>query len=160
MTERYLDLTELAFVAGPLVLPDGFSSVALHETEDYPPESIAGAILAVPGVALVHAATPSWDQWRACWNSGQRYIELDLLTCEMDPAVCSYSLLWGGSSVKTHCLLADLLAFWESVRSLCPAVWLHDTETVMWSPETFACEVIKFQTMTECQSWRPGWGKL
>lgn len=161
ITERYLDLTELFFVSGPLTLPDGFSSVEIDRGEHYSPDAVAQAFLAVPGARLLHPAQPSWAQWRACWWSGQRTIEIDLAACEVDPQDSGgHPLLWGGSNLRTHCLLPDLLALWVAVRSRCPAVWLHDTETRMWSPESFAREVQAFQARTQGQSWRPGWGKL
>jgi hypothetical protein len=161
MAERYLDLTELCFVAGPLELPEGFSSVALSRAENYPPEVIAAAFLAAPGTRLLHPAEPSWGYWQARWESGGRSIEVDLAACEVDPACFNgRSLLWGGSSFRTHCLLADLLRFWQAVRSRCPGVWLHDTDTLMWSPESFAREVAAFRARTKGPERRPGWGVL
>jgi hypothetical protein len=161
MEERYLDLTELSFVAAPANLPERFSSVALNDSELYPPEVIAEAFLAVPGTGLLHPAEPGWDEWRARWQEGSRYIEVDMMACQVEPELCGgYSLLWGGSGIKMHCLLSDLLAFWQRVRSRCPGVWLHDTETVMWSPETFAQEVAAFRAKTSDAEWRPGWGRM
>lgn len=161
MNERYLDLTELSFVAGPLILPDDFSSVDLRDGEVYSPEAIAQAFLAVPGCRLRQAPDPSWQQWCARWESGQRYIEVDLMACPVDPQeAAGHAHLWGGSSLRTHCLLSDLLSFWKAVQRCCPAVWLHDTETRMWTPEAFAREAQAFQMRSSGQEWRPGWGKL
>lgn len=161
MIERYLDLTELSFVAGPLILPNDFSSVDLRDGAVYSPEAIAQAFLAVPGCRLLQAPDASWQQWRARWESGQRWIEVDLAACPVAPEeAASHAFLWGGSGVKTHCLLADLLTFWKAIQDRCPAVWLHDAETRMWSPEAFVHEVQAFQMQTPGQEWRPGWGKL
>jgi hypothetical protein len=161
MAERYLDPTECSFVAGPLELPERFSSVALHSSIYYTCETIEEAFLVAPGARLIHRATPSWEQWLARWESGRRYVEVAMTLCEVAPeGFEGHSLVWGGSFIKMHCLLQDFLGFWEAVRGPCPGVWLHDTETLMWSPDSFAREVIAFRERTQEQTWRPGWGKL
>ena len=49
MAERYLDLTELTFVSGPLELPEGSSSIENYDNQWYPPEVIASDSIRGPG---------------------------------------------------------------------------------------------------------------
>jgi hypothetical protein len=55
----------LAFVPGPVHLPQPFSSVDLQEIAEYSPEAITTALLHLPNVILLHLAEPSWWEWKA-----------------------------------------------------------------------------------------------
>ncbi len=66
-----------SFIPGPLSDPPE-SSLELRELIHYPPESIESAILAYPGMRLVHQATPTWWEWRASWEYGDGRIDLNL----------------------------------------------------------------------------------
>lgn len=160
MVERHLDLTDLSFVPGPRSLPERFSSVDLGHLENYPLGDIADAFLSVPGVRLTHPPDPTWYDWRARWLAEDRFIDIGFTTCDVDLDVTPSGLVWGGSELRTHCLLADLLTLWRRVRECCPAVWLHDAETLMWSPESFEREVRAIRAGTTGPSVRPGWGAL
>ncbi len=138
--DKLVDLKEMCLVSGPLELDEPDYSFASSDFECYWPATIADAILSVPGTRQIHPPVPSWNDWKASWNNGQHYIDLDMMGCtEVDPELCNgVSLVWGGSFFRAHCLVSEVLAFWNAIRRRCPGVWLHDAECRFWSPETFA----------------------
>jgi hypothetical protein len=128
----------MCLVPGPLDLHEPAFSFAINESEDYSPQTIAEAILAVPGCRLMHPGVPEWSDWKASWNNGQFYIDLEFEVMEVDPEYCNgLPLIWSGSFLKVHCLVSEVIAFWSSIRSRCPGVWLHDAGCRMWSPKSF-----------------------
>jgi hypothetical protein len=158
---RLLDLTELSLSVGPRELHEPAYSFETRPVVLHPPEAVAEAILSVSGVRLRHPAQPSWDAWKARWEEGDHSIDIRINALEVEPEECGgLSVAWECSPLRTHCRLADLLRLWESVRSRCPGVWLHDTECRLWSPKSFADEVLVFQAGTERATWRPGWGTV
>ena len=125
------DKLDLCFVSGPLELTEPAYSFDIIDAVEYPPGDIAIAFLEVPGCRLVHPGEPSWYDWKARWESGGRFIEVDMSLYDVEP------VMWGGSGINMNCTPVDLLMFWESVRSRCQAVWLCDTECRLYSPERF-----------------------
>jgi hypothetical protein len=144
VADPLLDLTEFSLVWGPLELPEpAYSFADDWESQVYTPDEIADAILSVPGVRLSRAPTPGWEQWAAEWAEDGRHIEFDLIACEFEPdneLRPGISLAWGGSKFEMHCLLSDVLKVWRGIQQRCPAVWLHNTDCRMYSPESFARE--------------------
>lgn len=140
--DRWLHLTELSLTWGPLELPDPAYSFADDWVEQiYTPEEIAEAILAVPGMHLLHGALPNWDAWAARWSDADRYIDLNISACEFEPdnnVRPGLREAWGGSLLQMNCLLSDVLFVWIVIRVSCPGVCLHDTECRMYSPKSFA----------------------
>jgi hypothetical protein len=158
---RYLDLTEISLSPGPRQLHEPAFSFDTHSIVLHPPEAIAEAFLSVPGTRLLHPAKSSWDAWKARWEEGERSIDLDINALEVDAEDGGgLSLAWENSSLHTHCLLADLMLFWESVLAQCPGAWLQDTDCRLWSPSSFSNAVLDFHAGTERATWRPGWGMV
>jgi hypothetical protein len=134
-----LDLCDFAFVIGPRELSEPAFSFDMDRTEVYTPEEIADAILAAPGFELVHSASPTWSDWKARWQDADRFIELDMLACPIDPDYRpGIAVAWGGSCLTANCLLGDLLELWVAIRAKCPGVWLHGGDCRLYSPESFA----------------------
>jgi len=122
-----------AFIPGPREIPDPpASSVTLQDVATYPPKAIARALLAYPGFGLVHAAEPSWWQWRARWERGRSFLLVGMTLFETDPVA------WGGSPVSGACEINDLLSLWHALRGQFPAVWLHNNACEVHTPESFA----------------------
>jgi len=120
------------FIPGPSEIPDPpASSLDWDEIATYPPQAIAQAFLAYPGFSLVHDANPSWWQWRAGWERGQSFLLFDMTLFETDP------IAWGGSGVSGCCELDDLLSLWRALRERSPAVWLHNSECEIHTPDSF-----------------------
>jgi hypothetical protein len=144
VADPFLDLTDFSLVWGPLELPEpAYSFADDWESQFYTPDEIADAILCVPGVRLKHAATPGWERWAAAWAEGPRYIEFDMMACDFDPdndVRPGISVAWGGSNFEMHCLLSDVLRVWRGIQQRCPAVWLHNSDCRMYSPELFEKE--------------------
>jgi hypothetical protein len=142
VTDRLLNLTEFCLVWGPLDLPEpAYSFADDWVSQIYTPEEIAETILTVPGVRLTNPATPRWQGWAARWQEANRYIDFTIIPWEIDPdneLRPGVALAWGGSMFEMHCLLSDVLFVWQRIRQRCPAVWLHDTDCRMYSPESFA----------------------
>jgi len=130
-----IQLTEQAwaFIPGPSEIPDPpASSLDRLEYAIYSPAAIAQAFLAYPDFSLMHDADPSWWQWRAGWERGQCFLLADMTLFETDP------IAWGGSSVSGYCELDDLLSLWRALREEFPAVWLHNSECEIHTPESFS----------------------
>ena len=122
-----------AFVPGPSEIPDApQSSVNLQDVANYQPGAIAQAFLGCPGFSPMHAADPSWWEWRAGWERDRRFLLVDMTLFETDPVA------WGGSGISGYCELDDLLALWRSLREKFPAIWLHNGNCEVHTPESFA----------------------
>jgi hypothetical protein len=124
-----LELREWSFIPGPLTRPPE-SSLELHDLVGYAPESVAEAFLSYPGMQLLHPADPSWWEWKARWGRDERFIELDMSLFETEPVT------WGGSTITAHCSLDDLMRLWEAVRTRCQAVWLHNGDCEIHTPDS------------------------
>ncbi len=123
---------ESAFIPGPSEILDApASSLDLQEIASYPPEAIAQAFLAYPGFSLMQDADPPWWQWRAGWERGQRFLLVDMTLFETDP------IAWGGSHVFGYCELDDLLSLWRALRERFPAVWRHNSDCEIHTPDSF-----------------------
>ncbi len=127
-----LALKGWAFVPGPrcLVNPPA-SSLDLHDIANYDPGEIADAFLSYPDVRLLHPAEPSWWEWRAEWRCGQRFITLGMTLFDTEPQY------WGGSSIEALCDLEELMRLWTSLRKRFTAVWLHNDDCDVQTPESF-----------------------
>jgi len=141
VADEALDLSELDFVFGPRELPERAFRFAVEQVEVYSPDEFAVAVLSAPGVHLAQSAVPTWSDWRARWEQGDRFIELDMLPCPIDPEYRpGVAVAWGGSRLRANCLLGDVLDLWAAIRSKCPGVWLHGTDCRLYSPESFAAK--------------------
>lgn len=125
--------SDWAFIPGPReILDPPASSVGLQEVAMYPPDVIAQAFLAYPGFSLVHDANPSWRQWQAGWEHGQSFLFVGMTLFETDPVG------WGGSPVFGACRLDDLLALWRALHGRFPAIWLHNSNCEIHTPDSFS----------------------
>ena len=137
-----LDLSEYSLVWGPIELPQpAYSYADDWDAEIYTPEEIANAILAVPGTSLIHDQTPDWTKWCAEWRNDNHTIRFSILACPFDPdnfqrpGISEY---WGGSFMDADCTLVEFLSVWRCIQRACPGVWLHDTDSQMYTPDSFA----------------------
>src|SRR5688572_2106991 len=98
---------------GPLAGDEPVHTVEAQDLTEYDYPEVAGAILAIPGTRCVRGATPKWDLWRAKWESGDRYIEVDMmpddehLVSADDPT----RHIWSGGRLICDCTVGDLAAF-------------------------------------------------
>ncbi|MFK7778195.1 MAG: hypothetical protein QM501_08750 [Gimesia sp.] len=142
MSEQLLDLTELCLVHGPIKMPDLAHSFDVKwKTEIYTASEIGDAILTVPGVRLIHDASPDWNSWVARWQNGSHFIEFDIADCEIDPdneQQPGLSTYWGGSKFETHCTVDEILFVWLAIQNKCPGTWLHDTDCRLYNLKTFS----------------------
>ena len=125
-----MDLNGWSFVPGPLSDPPR-SSLDQYEMIEHPPETIADTILAYPGMRLVHPATPSWWEWKASWEDGNRRIDLNLTLFEIEPPA------WGGSQLTVFCGGREILDLWMYLRASHPAIWLHGPDCSIYTPDAF-----------------------
>jgi hypothetical protein len=125
--------SDWAFIPSPgEILDPPASSVALQDVAAYPPDAIAQSFLAYPGFSLVHEADPSWWQWQAGWERGQSFLLVGMTLFETDPVA------WGGSPVSGTCELDDLLSLWCALRGRFPAMWLHNSNCEIHTPNSFS----------------------
>lgn len=130
-----------------MILPEPAYSFADNWTSIlYTPDEIKSAIISVRGMHVCPQPN-RLGNWEACWREGERYIAIDVLECDIDadnesrPGINVY---WGGSLLRTHCFLADILFVWNSIRRICPAVWMHNTDCRLYSPASFTREIDEF----------------
>jgi hypothetical protein len=126
-------LEDWAFIPGPRDIPaPPISSVTLREEiGSYRPGAIAAFFLSYPGFRLLHPAEPSWWQWKAAWESPSGFISVSMTL--FDDA----EKTWGGSDLKVRCHSDDLLELWRKMRERFPAVWLHNPDCEIHTPESF-----------------------
>lgn len=116
---------------GSLTFDEPFYSFEVDEIAEYSPESIVAAILAVAGTREVHSASTSLWNWEAVWESGDRRIFMD------DMYLSEETGSWMQLRLICDCQLGDVLALWESVRALHPAVWIYGDDSRVYSPASF-----------------------
>lgn len=109
------------------------TSLDADEIVEHPLAAIAATLLCFPQVELTHGAEPSWLQWRARWRDGEN--ELDFSLSHLGPG--SHENLWGGSELKGHCTIGQVLALWVHLLSRHQGVWLHNSECEMETPQSF-----------------------
>jgi hypothetical protein len=119
---------------GPLSFQEPFYSFCVYEIAEYAPESIAAAILALPGVMELHPPRPSWWKWQAAWEEGDQLIILERTWLFEDTG------LWAGVELNCDCRLGDLIALWEAIQADHPAVWLYGDDCRVYTPESFLAE--------------------
>src|SRR5215208_6439805 len=114
-----IDLSHWSLIPGPLANPPA-DSLALTDIVEYDPAVVAETILEFPGMRLQHPAEPTWWEWVARWEEGERWVELDLTLFDIEPPA------WGGSGLHGHCEVTDILGIWMAVRRRVPACWMHN----------------------------------
>jgi hypothetical protein len=122
--------SHFALVPGPRSFEEPFHSYCVNEIAEYAPESIADTLLSIPGIRVLHAAEPSWWEWEAVWEEGDRMILLGMTLFED-------SGYWGGTKLECDCTLADILNLWVAVRINHPSVWLHGDDCRVYTPQSF-----------------------
>jgi hypothetical protein len=128
---RAFKLAEWSFIPGPEWNPPD-SSLNLQDLVEYPPASIAEVILTYPGMVLQNAGEPTWWDWLANWHDGEETIDIGMSLFETEPES------WGGSPLRGHCPAERLLSLWKAIREKFPAVWLHNNECEIHTPESFS----------------------
>lgn len=120
------------FGPGPLSFEEPFYSHMVIDIVEYLPEAIAQAVLAAPGARELSPVSPSWWEWEAVWEEGDRQILLDNLYLFEEA-----SQVWAQLALTCDCQIGDLLYLWESIRMSCPAVWLYDENGQVLTPLSF-----------------------
>jgi hypothetical protein len=120
-----------ALVPGPAEMDRPGSSLDLHDLILHRPDAIAESILAFPGTRLLHAAEPSWWEWRARWQDGPRHIEMDMTLFENGEE------RWGGSALEADCTAGDVLALWSFLQSRHAGIRLHDPDCDLHTHRSF-----------------------
>lgn len=123
-------LNEWSFIPGPASNPPG-SSLNLHELIEYPPSTIAEVILAFPGTIEENRGSPTWWQWSARWQFETATIVIGMTLSDTNP------VSWGGSPLQGNCTVDQILRLWESVRRICPGVWMHNEDCEIHTPQSF-----------------------
>jgi len=127
-----LTLEGWSLIPGPWhILDPPASSIDLHDVASYEPQEVADSILSYPGCRLLKHASPTWWDWRAEWRGGDRFIEVGMSLFETEPPS------WGGSEVEALCELEDVMGLWTWLRKRFRAIWLHNRECEIHTPETF-----------------------
>lgn len=135
-----------SLVPGPLVpVEEPIHTVALDELSEYDYPVVAEAILRIPGTRCIHPPDPGWDNWAVRWESGGRFIEVDMFPdTEHLYSEEAGKYIWSGGNLLCDCTVGDVACFLREIRNLCPGVWLCDggdhTESGgsrIHTPETF-----------------------
>lgn len=106
-------------------------------------QSVAASLLAFPNTVMVHPADPSWYQWKAHWQNGNRFIDLNLTLFDDEET-------WGGSEVEADCLAGDVIKLWTLLQARHSGVWLHAPDCTMHTQESFLTEFVVGETQ---QRW-------
>lgn len=130
MSSRVFHLDDWFFIPGPTEHPPD-SSLDLKELVEYSPGEIAETILSFLGMILQNPGRPSWWDWLARWHLEGESIDVGMSLFETEPES------WGGSPLLGRCSANHLLFLWESIREKFPAVWLHNNECEIHTPNSF-----------------------
>jgi hypothetical protein len=125
-----VSLGEWYFIPGPTSDPPG-SSLDLRDLIEYPPQVVADAVLAFPGMTVPNPRSPDWWQWWAEWRFGEKHIGVGMTLFDTDPVT------WGGSPLQGVCEVSDVLRLWQTIRDRCPGVWMHNSNCEIHTPESF-----------------------
>ena len=126
-----VNLQSWSLIPGPASNPPA-SSLALDDVIHHSPQTVADAILAFPGMVLVHSPDSTWWEWAARWEDGTRWIEVTMTLFDSDPPA------WGGSDSRGECDLQDILHLWGHLTSAVPSCWMHNADCDIHTPESFA----------------------
>jgi hypothetical protein len=124
-----------SIVPGPLSIHPPFDSTELTVIEQRPPSDVAGKVLAIPAIELVHPERPDWWAWIARWSAGSSHIDLAMTLFE-EPSVA-----WGGFNLSGSATANDLLALYRYVHGTLPGAWLHNSECALHTADSFNASV-------------------
>jgi hypothetical protein len=131
--DELIDVKGLAFIPGPADIEQPLYSFEVYdEIVGHAPDEVAAALLAIPGMRRTNSAEPASWEWKARWEIGARYLDLDFTLMEPDDGV-----IWGGSNLQGRCRQSDLMHIWSALRQRFEGVWLHDAECRLYTPESF-----------------------
>jgi hypothetical protein len=123
-----------ALVPGPVDIQEQFSSLDLREQVEYSPLEIAKSLLHYPGMQLLNEAKPTWWDWKARWESGEQFLELDItLMGKSDD-------LWEGSEIRSDCSAEVVIALWKHLKTTHAGIWLHSPDCVIHTESSFRKE--------------------
>lgn len=135
MMSAAFSLRSWSIVPGPTSIRPPFESTELAAIEQYPPEAVAAAILGIRATELVHREDPNWWSWTARWSSGASHIDLAMTLFDTEP------LAWGGFNLSGSATPVDLLNLYGAVHAALPASWLHNSDCLLHTAESFRASI-------------------
>ena len=128
-------LDQWSIVPGPRRIRPPFDSTHLDEIEEYSPQLVADATLALPGARLIQPAHPDWCSWLARCSTDDGYIDLRMTLFDTDP------IRWGGFRLAGRASPESLLELYTHLHLALPAAWLHNTDCELHTAESFGAKV-------------------
>jgi hypothetical protein len=128
---RFRAKGQWSLIPGPAKLNQPLNSQDLQEIEQLSAERIAESFLSFRDMRLIHAAAPSWWEWRARWASAGDFIEIGMTLFGDE------TQSWGGSPITADCSAAHIDELWSQLRSRHRGIWLHDADCIIHTPESF-----------------------
>lgn len=123
-------LSGWAFSPGPEQMDEPTNSQFADEISEHSAKSIAASLLAFPGTELLYPVDPSWYQWKARWQDGDRFIGLDMTLFDDEET-------WGGSEIEADCLAGDIVECWSFLQARHSGIWLHAPDCTMHTQQSF-----------------------
>src|SRR5690242_15472743 len=120
----------LDLIPGPPHRQEVLDSQSIHDIAQYPIDTVAACFDRYPGMRRIGRGHDPWH-WKWKWQEGDRTIDLNFTLFEAEPPT------WGGSKLEPSCTINDLLTLWRHVLQQFPAVWVHDEDCKMYTPQTF-----------------------
>jgi hypothetical protein len=133
----------LSMVPGPGDLHAPMPSISVEEVAQYFARDIVETLKSIENVVIEEDGTRSASRQRSIrtfdwWEIRWRWSVVDdsiagdftLLEDGDDP-------LWGGSNLRLECTCRELLLFWQAIRRRHPAIYLHDADCLLHTPESF-----------------------
>ena len=114
-----------AFIPGPSDQTRTPTRQWIREIVELPAAEVAASLLAFPGVHLAHPPQPDWWAWRARWEAGSDFIDLDFTLFD------DLGEVWGGSELTADCPSATVLALLRHLNQRHRGIWLHDPDCDM-----------------------------
>jgi hypothetical protein len=131
LTDRFQTKEQWPFVPGPAELSEPLDSQILQEIELHAPAAIAESFLSFPGTRQIRAATASWWEWRARWESADRFIELGMTLFDDE------AQSWGGSPILADCSPGNIEALWSHMQARHRGVWMYDSDGIIHTRDSF-----------------------
>jgi hypothetical protein len=124
-----------SLIPGPQNIDYTFNSQNLNELAEYPISDILNYFQSIENVTVLKNGGVDPYLWLLKWEKESRYFTIRFTSFDGEN-----NSPWGGSEIEANCTKQDFLEFWLKIREKYKAVWVHDSDCIVYSVEAFINE--------------------